>query len=168
MFRASEIRRMILSEANGRVPTMRELRKTQAYAHISEACGVDVWGRPLTEIREGKEVNVTPQMGLGKGGNDVSIRDLFEQLCIYSHNGEPVGHGFVQETMFPGAQEPLWEEGGAMAGVNSTLFMGITGQLLFTKMLPRYNAEEFIVKEDDPDLRVAVRAGEVAGRDPAA
>jgi len=131
--KAKEIHAMLRSE--GKIPrTDAELRATKTFQHISEACGLDSEGNQIP----GKSAQIT----LG----DFSIRDLVENLMVDAQTGESVGPGFVNQNLDPRhpGRTSLFEAGGAMAGVDSSLFMGITGQLLVVQVLKGYNAEEFV------------------------
>ena len=142
-FSAKELRKSIMADCGGKRPrTMTELRKTRSYRHLNEACGLDEDGLPVPDKHS--------QVSLGKGANDFRLRDLFEQLCVYKDSGEPVGSEFVQENLIPNTAEPIWESGGAMDAVDSSMFMGVTGQLLITKILERFQAEEFVATAKIP------------------
>ena len=65
-----------------------------------------------------------------------SLRDLAANT-IFSRNGEPVGHSFVEEYFDPANARPLQE---AMGAVDASAFAGITGQLLINRVLAAFTA----------------------------
>jgi hypothetical protein len=95
-----------------------------------------------------------------------SLRDLAANT-IFSRNGEPVGHGFVQEYFDPGSGRLLQE---AMGAVDASAFAGITGQLLINRVLSAFTAEEFVVSRLIPTIPTSLNGERIPGaalpRDP--
>jgi hypothetical protein len=136
--KARELYKML--RGDGTLPRSRaELRNTTAFRHISEACGLDTEGH---EVR-----GASPQISL----QDFSIRDLYENLVVNKSNGDPVGAEFVNTYFDPRMGGMMLNEAaGAMDAVDSSMFMGITGQLLVVQILQGYNAEDFIATKMVP------------------
>src|SRR3974377_2162460 len=84
------------------------------------------WG----DLQEALDCGSRGESG-GISPQDFSLRDLAANT-IFSRNGDPVGHGFVQEYLDPGSGFPLQE---AMGAVDASAFAGITGQLLINRIL---------------------------------
>lgn len=83
---------------------------------------------------------LTEALELGHNGDknglkpeDFSLRELAEGIC---------GHNWV-EAMRPNAPVSLEEAGGADA-VDSSAFSNITGQIIYNKILEKYNSDGFI------------------------
>jgi hypothetical protein len=133
MIRGKEIYSMLTAEAQGKpIRTYKDMKSLRGFQQLSEGCGVDVDGHAIRDAK--------PQIEL----RDCSIRDLFENLVVNKSDGKPVGSAFVQQYFAPNSSQTLYEAGGMMGAVDSTMFMGITGQLLITQILKGYVAEEFI------------------------
>lgn len=97
---------------------------------------------------------------------DFSLRDLAANT-IFSRNGDPVGHSFVESYFNPREQRPLQE---AMAAVDASAFAGITGQLLINRVLAAFQAEEFVVSRLIPTVPTSLNGERIPGvalpRDP--
>ncbi len=95
-----------------------------------------------------------------------SLRDLAAHT-IFSRDGEPVGHGFVQEYFDPANGRPLQE---AMGAVDASAFAGITGQLLINRVLAAFTAEEFVASRLVPTMPTSLNGERIPGvampRDP--
>lgn len=118
-----------------------DIRQTQTWECLCEATGCDDDGHPI----EG----ATADLHLGDDPDGYTIRDLFENLVV-DMSGEPVGRAFVNEYFDPRHQRMLLESGGAMSAVDSSAFMGVTGQLLVTQILEPYQKEEYMVRKAIP------------------
>jgi len=138
-----------------------DLKNTRTFAAIREACGIERDGRPMREcwgadlehrtLKEGWEKN-TDELTIPVRRRtetdlaDWSIRDLWENLVI-SRNGDPVGREGVRyfcDPDDPQAGKRMYEAavGGA---VDSSLFYGITGQLLIASILKSFIRESNVI-----------------------
>ncbi len=101
----------------------------------------------------------------GIAARDFSLRDLAAHT-IFSRNGDPVGHSFVEEYFDP--QNQTLQE--AMGAVDASAFAGITGQLLIERVLAAFTAEEFVVSKLIPTLPTRLNGERIPGvalpRDP--
>ena len=114
------------------------LRKCEAFQEFSEALGVTTDGKAGEALRE----DFTPALSIGDGPGNFEIRDLFENLVVDKASGEPVGRSFVQDYLDPNqpGSARLTE---AMDAVDATAFLGVSGQLLVTRILQPYNFEQY-------------------------
>jgi hypothetical protein len=119
----------------------RNVRLTQPFEELSEACGVEPNGQAIPAA--------SAQMHLGHDADGFTIRDLFENLVVDSH-GDPVGASYVNE-MFNPQNQGVLSEAAAIGAVDSSAFMGITGQLMVTRVLAPYQNEEYILRKMIPD-----------------
>ena len=126
-------------------------QENQFFQEFSEALNVGTDGRGIrpdgVQRLQESEQRSTPEFSIGDGANDYTIRDLFENLVVNKSDGEPVGSSFVDMFCNPGRNGNLSE---AMSAVDSTAFLGITGQLMVTKILEAYNGEEYQFRKAIP------------------
>ncbi len=119
------------------------------------------WG----DLQEALDSGSRGQPG-GIQPTDFSLRDLAANT-IFSRNGDPVGHGFVQEYFDPGSGQPLQE---AMGAVDASAFAGITGLLLINRVLAAFTQEEFILSKLIPTVPTSLNGERIPGvalpRDP--
>ena len=163
--KASALRRDLLKECGGRVPRgLSALRKTQTFQELSAAAGVDVRGRALKGGAKPQVFLESQCDGIGHG-DCFSIRDLFANLCFFKGTSDPVGLQFIMEEL-SGMNSDLFEDGGAMGAVDSTVFMGITGQLLFSSLLKGYQQEEFVITKQIPTKPTPFEAEKIPGVTP--
>ncbi len=103
----------------------------------------------------------------GLASEDFSLRDLAAQLIVNRNDLQPVGHGFIQEMFDPSNPEPVQE---AMAGLDTTAFVGVTGQILINKLLAAYEQEEFVLSRLVPSIPTRLNGERIPGiampRDP--
>ena len=103
----------------------------------------------------------------GLASEDFSLRDLAANLIVSRGDLQPVGHGFIQEMFDPASPEPLLE---AMSAMDTTAFVGITGQILVNKLLAAYTQEEFVVSRLVPSVPTRLNGERIPGialpRDP--
>jgi hypothetical protein len=119
-----------------------DVRKTKTFEMISEACGCDSEGHAKD--------NAKTELHLGDDADGYTIRDLYENLVVNKSDGQPVGASFVNEFMDPRHPKTLMEAGGAIDAVDSSAFMGVTGQLLVTQVLAPYEKEEYMFRRMIP------------------
>ncbi len=81
--------------------------------------GSRTWG----DLQEALDAGSRHEVG-AIAPQDFSLRDLAAHT-IFSRNGDPVGHSFIETYLSPREQRPLQE---AMAAVDASAFAGITGQ----------------------------------------
>jgi hypothetical protein len=102
----------------------------------------------------------------GIAANAFSLRDLAANT-IFSRDGEPVGQTFVEECFDPANTRPLQE---SMAAVDASAFAGITGQLLVSRILQAFTAEEFVASKLVPTFPTRLNGERIPGaalpRDP--
>ena len=119
------------------------------------------WG----DLQEALDSGSRGQPG-GIQPHNFSLRDLAANT-IFSRNGDPVGHGFVQEYFDPGSGQPLQE---AMGAVDASAFAGITGQLLINRVLAAFTQEEFVLSKLIPTVPTSLNGERIPGvalpRDP--
>jgi hypothetical protein len=119
------------------------------------------WG----DLQEALDCGSRGESG-GIAPGNFSLRDLAANT-IFSRNGDPVGHGFIQEYFDPGSGRLLQE---AMGAVDSSAFAGITGQLLINRVLNAFTAEEFVVSKLIPTVPTSLNGERIPGvamvRDP--
>ncbi len=119
------------------------------------------WG----DLQEALDAGSRSQTG-GIAPHNFSLRDLAANT-IFSRNGDPVGHGFVQEYFDPGCGRLLQE---AMGAVDASAFAGITGQLLINRVLAAFQQEEFVVSKLIPTVPTSLNGERIPGvalpRDP--
>ena len=103
----------------------------------------------------------------GLASEDFSLRDLAANLIVSRGDLQPVGHGFIQEMFDPSNPEPVQE---AMAAMDTTAFVGVTGQILINKLLAAYTQEEFVVSKLVPNVPTRLNGERIPGitmpRDP--
>ncbi len=103
----------------------------------------------------------------GVASEDFSLRDLAANLIVSRGDLQPVGHGFIQEMFDPSNPEPVQE---AMSAMDTTAFVGVTGQILINKLLTAYNQEEFVVSKLVPNVPTRLNGERIPGialpRDP--
>jgi hypothetical protein len=103
----------------------------------------------------------------GLTSEDFSLRDLAANLIVNRGDLQPAGHGFVQEMFDPSNPEPVQE---AMAAMDTTAFVGVTGQILINKLLAAYTQEEFVVSRLVPNVPTRLNGERIPGitlpRDP--
>jgi hypothetical protein len=103
----------------------------------------------------------------GLASEDFSIRDLAANLIVSRGDLQPVGHGFIQEMFDPANPESLQE---SMAALDTTAFVGVTGQILINKLLDAYSQEEFVVSKLVPTVPTRLNGERIPGiampRDP--
>ena len=103
----------------------------------------------------------------GLTSEDFSLRDLAANLIVNRADLQPAGHGFVQEMFDPSNPEPVQE---AMAAMDTTAFVGVTGQILINKLLAAYTQEEFVVSRLVPNVPTRLNGERIPGitlpRDP--
>jgi hypothetical protein len=103
----------------------------------------------------------------GLASEDFSLRDLAAHLIVNRGDLQPVGHGFIQEMFDPSNPEPVQE---AMAGLDTTAFVGVTGQILINKLLAAYTQEEFVLGKLVPCVPTRLSGERIPGitmpRDP--
>jgi hypothetical protein len=134
--KASKLAAMLRSE--GWKPG-KDIKETRTFEHVSEACGCDLMGHSIAGAKH--------ELHIGDDADGYTIRDLYANLVVSKADGQPVGTTFIQEYMDPRNQRSLWEAGGAIDAVDSSAFMGITGQLMVTEVLKPYEKEEYIVRK---------------------
>ncbi len=121
--------------------------------------------RTWTDLREALDCGSRGAPG-GILPQNFSLRDLAAHT-IFSRNGDPVGHGFVQEYFDPAGGRLLQE---AMGAVDASAFAGITGQLLINRVLAAFTAEEFVVSRLIPTVPTSLNGERIPGvalpRDP--
>lgn len=103
----------------------------------------------------------------GLVSEDFSLRDLAANLIVNRSDLQPAGHGFIQEMFDPSNPEPVQE---AMAGMDTTAFVGVTGQILINKLLAAYTQEEFVLSKLVPNVPTRLNGERIPGitmpRDP--
>ena len=103
----------------------------------------------------------------GVASEDFSLRDLAANLIVSRNDLQPVGHGFIQEMFDPSNPEPLLE---AISAMDTTAFVGVTGQILINKLLAAYTQEEFAVSRLVPNVPTRLNGERIPGialpRDP--
>ncbi len=114
------------------------LLENEGFEVLSEACGCDTDGRTI----EG----ATRDIHLGDDADGYRIRDLAENLIVNKSDGEPVGRRFIQDYFDPQRKQHLLESG-AWAAVDSSMFMGVTGQLMVTQILQPFQKEEYKIRK---------------------
>lgn len=117
------------------------IRKTKTFEVLSEACGCDTEGHAIR--------GANPALHLGDDADGYTIRDLFENLVVNKSDGEPVGSTFVNDYFDPRHPSTLYEAG-AIDAVDSSMFAGVTGQLLVTQVLQPYEKEEYMFRRMVP------------------
>lgn len=138
-----------------------DIRETKAFEYLSEACGLDCEGNKVE--RDGKPARA--ELTLGEHANGYTIRDLFENLVCDRH-GDPVGSAFVDRWLNPRNPRRLQEAGGALAAVDSSAFAGITGQLMITQLLSKYDEEEYVFRKMLPTVNTALEQEKIPGLAP--
>jgi hypothetical protein len=88
-----------------------------------------------------------------------SLRELAANT-IFSRDGEPAGHAFVEEAFDPANTRPLQE---SMAAVDASAFAGITGQLLINRVLSAFQSEEFVVSKLVPTIPTRLNGERIPG-----
>ena len=103
----------------------------------------------------------------GLVSEDFSLRDLAANLIVGRGDLQPAGHGFIQEMFDPSNPEPVQE---AMAAMDTTAFVGVTGQILINKLLAAYTQEEFVLSKLVPNVPTRLNGERIPGitmpRDP--
>jgi hypothetical protein len=117
-------------------------------------------------LQEALECGRTNRPG-GLTSEDFSLRDLAAHLIVNRSDLQPVGHGFIQEMFDPSNPEPVQE---AMAAMDTTAFIGVTGQILINKLLAAYEQEEFVLSKLVPNVPTRLNGERIPGialpRDP--
>lgn len=119
-----------------------DIRTTRTFEHISEACGCDTDGHAIEGAKR--------ELHLGDDADGYNIRDLFENLVVTRSTGEPVGSSFVNDYLDPRHPRSLLEAGGAIGAIDSSAFMGITGQLMVVEVLQPFQSEELVASRMVP------------------
>jgi hypothetical protein len=91
---------------------------------------------------------------------DFSLRDLAANLIVSRGDLQPVGHGFIQEMFDPSNPEPVQE---SMAALDTTAFVGVTGQILVNKLLAAYKQEEFVLGRLVPHVPTRLSGERIPG-----
>jgi len=136
--KAKKLAAMLRSE--GWRPGM-DIRQTRTFEHVSEMCGCSVEGSAIDGAKR--------EFHLGDDADGYNIRDLYENLVVTRSTGEPVGASFVNEYMNPQHPRSL-QEAGAIDAIDSSMFMGITGQLMVIEVLKPFDREEFVARKMVP------------------
>ena len=118
-----------------------DIRQTQTFEALSEACGCDTEGHAVEGAKSA--------LHLGDDADGFTIRDLYENLVVTRSTGEPVGRNFINEYMDPQHPRMVSE---AIDAVDSSAFLGVTGQLMVTHMLEPATREEFVARKMVPTL----------------
>jgi hypothetical protein len=119
-----------------------DVRKTQTFEALSEACGCDTEGHAIEGAKR--------ELHLGDDANGYNIRDLYENLVVTRSSGEPVGSTFVNDYMDPRHPRSIFEAGGSIAAVDSSAFADITGQLMVIEVLKPFQKEEYVASRMVP------------------
>jgi hypothetical protein len=126
------------------------LRRSRCFGTLQEA---------LDGGRQGKPGGIRPE--------EFSLRDLAANLIVNRSDGRPAGQEFIQEMFDPTGQQSMQE---AMAAVDNTMFVGITGQILINRLMARYTAEEFVLSQLVPTIPTRLNGERIPGvyfpRDP--
>lgn len=176
-YRASQLYRELMAESSNSgkpLTTLEDLKRTQTFANIREACGIDRDNNPMREVwgaetnmklrennfRPDQEYAIPVRNRPHMTFDDWSLRDLFENLVRNKSDGQPVGRSFVEDYMSDERGLQRLQESGSIGAVDYSLFYGITGQLMITAILQGFTREEFAISNLCPTYPTRFMDGE--------